>query len=105
MTVDLLAQRVPARLTRESRIRMLLAATEALRTGLPVPDDAARYLGAALSAWLANGGSLERDHLRVASERGSHRTPRAVALRLTVKARAVDDATEAGETLRFSSSR
>jgi hypothetical protein len=33
------------------------------------------FLGSALSAWLMNGGSLERDYLQVTAPAGSHRTP------------------------------
>jgi hypothetical protein len=71
--VDLLAQRPPRGSTREDRIALLLEAANALQAGEPVPATAARYLGRALAGWLADGGDLERDYLRVGAVAGSHR--------------------------------
>jgi hypothetical protein len=82
---------------------MLLVAAAALRTGQLVPKDAAKYLADALTEWFELGGDLERDHLRVAAEPGSHTTPRVVAIRLL--AREVNDHSEAAQTLRIRSSR
>jgi hypothetical protein len=101
--VDLLAQSAPPESTREGRIRLLLAATAALRDGRRVPRDAACFLATALCNWLEEGGSLERDHLRVSAKAGSHVTPRRIALQL--QTRTVTDGTAAGKTLRFPSSR
>jgi hypothetical protein len=98
---NLLAQTPLPGSTREDRIRLLLAAAVAMRDGGQVPRDAARFLSRALSDWLDNGGSLERDHLRVSAVAGSHATPRVIALRL--QAETAVDLGETAETLRFSS--
>jgi hypothetical protein len=77
--VDLLAQQPPRGSTREDLVALLLEAANALQAGEPVPVAAARYLGRALAGWLADGGDLERDHLRVGAIAGSHRTAMALA--------------------------
>lgn len=63
---------------RRQRVRWLREAAACLLDGRPVPRDAALYLGGAVSAWLARGGRLDRDFLRVAAPRGSHSTPQAI---------------------------
>lgn len=66
--------RAPAELPREDRVRLLGEAAQALLEGRMPSDKARLFLGGALVAWLARGGDLERDYLRV-RQRGSHRTP------------------------------
>ena len=55
-------------------------------SGQAIPPDAARFLGAALRAWLVEGGDLERDHLQVKAIAGSHLTPAALAAKLAAAA-------------------
>lgn len=59
---------------RAERVRMIGRTARALMAG-ELPDDEARlFIASALSQWLASGGSLEADFLRV-HRRGSHLTP------------------------------
>lgn len=56
-------------------MKVLAQLAESLLAGREPPRAAAMFLGSALSAWLAQGGNLERDFLRVTAPAGSHRTP------------------------------
>jgi hypothetical protein len=71
----LLAQDVPAVLSREGRLRLLDECAEALLDGR-LPSDAARlFLGSALAAWLRDAGSRPFEaFVRVSARRGSHKT-------------------------------
>jgi hypothetical protein len=80
LAIDLLDQRLPPAVSRETRVRLLLTAATALRDGRPVPVVAGKFLGTALCEWLQSGGDLEREHLQVKARRGSHRTPTAIAI-------------------------
>ena len=102
MYVGILAQNVPCALSRERRIALLLEAAAALEAGEPVPFEAAKFLGGALSAWLSAGGSLERQHLRVSAIAGSHHTPTFIARQIT--ASAIEDAGDFGEVRTFETS-
>lgn len=67
----------PAADDRRERVLMVGRVAHALMAG-ELPDDESRlFVASALSEWLASGGSLERDYLRV-HRRGSHRTPCAI---------------------------
>jgi hypothetical protein len=64
-------------LDRTDRVRLLGEAAQALLDGR-LPEPAARiFLASAISAWLARGGNLERDHLKVVKAK-SHHTPAAI---------------------------
>lgn len=69
--------RLPVGFDRESRVRLIARAAEALLAGR-LPDAPARlFLASALQAWLREGGrvgALERDYLRVAAPRSSRHT-------------------------------
>jgi hypothetical protein len=69
--------RPPAGLDRVQRVRWIAEAGEALLAGRLPSDEARLFLGGALLAWLASGGSLERDYLRTVKPK-SHRTPSAI---------------------------
>lgn len=69
--------RPPGGLEREDRVQLIGEVATALLAGR-MPSDAARlFIAGALSAWLENGGSLERDYLRTVKPK-SHRTPAAI---------------------------
>jgi hypothetical protein len=75
LTVAWGSSRAPAALDRAGRVALLGRAASCLLRGEPLDSEAAAFLGSALSSWLADGGSLERDFLRVSGPAGSHRTP------------------------------
>jgi len=68
--------RAPAdrELTRLERLELFEAACSALAKGEMPPAVSAKFLGTAGLAWLQDGGSLERDHLKLSAPRGSHYT-------------------------------
>ena len=78
MPFDLLSQVKPAGLDREGRVRLLDEAANALLNGRLPSRESSMFLGSALSAWLARGGSFERDYLRISAPAGSHSTPAAL---------------------------
>lgn len=61
-------------LDREGRVQLLGQAFEALLAGRMPSPEACAFLGGAGSAWLENGGDLERDFFRVTKAK-SKRTP------------------------------
>ena len=67
------AQRAPRALSRAGRCKLLAEAAQALLAGKLPSRESQMFLGGAISAWLAQGGKLER-YLQV-NLRGSHRTP------------------------------
>lgn len=67
----------PAQLSREERVELLRRAAEDLADGRAPERYAAAYLADALSAWLREGGDLERA-LGVRPPRGSRRRPEAL---------------------------
>jgi hypothetical protein len=71
-------ERLPKALTRESRVRLLGEFADAVLTGREPSREALLFLAGAIRAYLAKGGSLERDYLRVGAKAGSHRTPAAL---------------------------
>lgn len=71
-------QQVPARFNRQGRIKLIGHVAIALMSGKPPERAAALFVAGALQSWLENGGSLERDYLRVTAKSGSHHTPAAV---------------------------
>lgn len=77
--------RMPGDIDRETRVRLIGEAFEALIEGRMPSPEAARFLGTKGLAWLNGGGSLERDHLRVI-KRHSHHTPARLWALLTGKA-------------------
>lgn len=77
LTSALGGQTLPATLSRKGRIRLLGEAFQALLEERIPSREAALYLGGAGMAWLQQGGSLERDYLRVVKPK-SHRTPAAI---------------------------
>lgn len=74
LTTALGGQCMPAALTREGRVRLLGEAFYALVDGRMPSSEAAIFLGGAGKAWLQQGGSFERDFLKVVKPK-SHRTP------------------------------
>ena len=73
--------RLPQDFSREGRVALLGAAFEALMRGeLPSPE-ARMFLASAGLAWLARGGDLQRDYLRVVKAQ-SHNTPARIWQRL-----------------------
>ena len=74
--------RVPATFTRENRIALLAEVFKALLNGTLPSREAALFVGGAGSAWLVQGGSLEKDFLQVVGPSGSHFTPSALWERL-----------------------
>ncbi len=71
----------PAGLTREDRVRMLAEVSRALLDGKTPSRAAALYVGGAIGSWLAEGGDLAKDFLKV-NRRGSHLTPQRLLARL-----------------------
>lgn len=67
--------RLPDGFTREDRVRLLGEVARDLLAGRTPPLPARLFVGGAINAWLANGGGLEHDYLKVNARRGSHRTP------------------------------
>ena len=67
------AQQAPRALSRAGRCKLLAEAAQALLAGKLPSREAQLFLGGAISAWLAQGGKLER-YLQV-HQRGSHLTP------------------------------
>jgi len=63
---------------------MLVEAADALRSGRPVSNTAARLLGAALSQWLERGGAFGQ--CAKVSRRGDHNTVSRIVARLNVDA-------------------
>lgn len=66
--------RAPAAITREDRVRMLAEVSQALLDGEAPSRAAALFVGGAIASWLAEGGDLAKDFLKV-NRRGSHLTP------------------------------
>jgi hypothetical protein len=64
----------PASLDRAGRVRLLGEFADAALSGREPSRASVLFIAGAISAWLARGGDLSRDYLRVA-QRGSHRTP------------------------------
>ena len=62
---------------RARRVRLIGETAQGLLAGRLPAHDAALFVGGALMSWLENGGSLERDFLKVVKAK-SHRTPRAI---------------------------
>jgi hypothetical protein len=70
---------LPVAFDRRERVRLLRSAAAALLAG-ELPDRAAAlFLAGAISAWLSQGGNLEKDFLKVRAPRGSHFTPKVLA--------------------------
>ena len=67
--------RPPPAFTREDRVALLAEAFQALLAGRLPSRAAALFVGGAGLAWLSQGGSLERDFLKVTAKAGSHHTP------------------------------
>jgi len=74
----LAGSQAPRALDRAGRVALLAEAATALLDGRVPRAEAAVFLGSALHNWLARGGSLERQYLRV-HQRGSHLTPQRLA--------------------------
>lgn len=83
----------PAGFTREDRVKLIAEAAEALLADR-LPHPVARFfLGAALAAWLREGGrlgALERDFLRVTGKERSRLTPARLLARCARTATADD---------------
>lgn len=71
---SLLAQDAPRTSTREGRVLLLSSAAEALLEGAMPTREAATFLGAALLAYLEQGGHLTREYLKIDAPQGSHHT-------------------------------
>ena len=83
MRFDLLSQNLPgtagrAAFDRAARVKLLAEMAAALLAGRKPSRASALFVGGALSAWLENGGSLERQYFRVSARRGSHHTAAAL---------------------------
>lgn len=79
--------RIPAQMEdRESRVKMLLESAEKLKDGSLPSRKACLFLGGALDAWLAEGGDLARDYLKIQAPRGSHRKAQVIVAELRDRA-------------------
>ncbi|MFT3804963.1 MAG: hypothetical protein QM766_27560 [Burkholderiaceae bacterium] len=67
---------------REQRVAAIAIVAACLSRGEPAPPALGRFVGRSLAQWLADGGDLARDHLKVAPVRGSRATPSALARRM-----------------------
>ena len=65
----------PATLDRSGRVKLLGEFARAALSGREPSRSSLLFIGGAIEAWLINGGSLERDYLRVTAQAGSHHTP------------------------------
>jgi hypothetical protein len=72
-TAPLAPQRAPLVLDRAGRVKLVAETAAALLGGRLPSREAQLFVGGAISAWLAQGGRLER-FLQV-HQRGSHLTP------------------------------
>ena len=63
-------------------MRMLAVVSAALLAGREPPRAAALFVAGALQEWLATGGDLARDYLRVTAPRGSHLQPQVLYERI-----------------------
>lgn len=70
---------LPAGLSRQQRVQMLREVFEALLAGETPSDRARLFVASGGAAWLREGGNLTKTFWKVEAERGSHRTPRAIA--------------------------
>jgi len=70
-----LGGKVPATSDRARRVHLLGEFAEAALSGREPSESSLLFLAGAVSAWLQNGGDLERDYLRVTAPAGSHHTP------------------------------
>lgn len=66
---------IPLTETREGRVLVLGRLAEALLDGRMPDRESATFLGAALLAWLEQGGQLTRDYLKIDAPQGSRITP------------------------------
>lgn len=73
---------LPAEFSRRTRVRLLREVADALMRGEAPSREASLFVAGALSGWLAQGGSLERDYLKVSAPRGSHDTAQQLAAEL-----------------------
>ncbi len=72
------SSQLPATFSRADRVRLLgQFAVDAL-AGREPSRESLLFLGGALQAWLSQGGSLERDYLKVTGLPGSHQTAAAI---------------------------
>ncbi len=74
--------RLPASFNRRDRVRLILEVRDALLEGRLPDRAAALFVGGALSGWLAEGGSLEKDFLKTSTTRGCKRTASVLAREL-----------------------
>ena len=81
---------MPGDFSRQGRVALLAEVAGALFAGEHPSREAALFVAAALTGWLAQGGDLTRDYLRVTAPRGSHDQP------WRVYARLIDDERQAG---------
>lgn len=63
---------------RERRVAMLGTFAQAVMAGELPSAESAMFIAGAIQAWLRQGGSLERAHLKVSARRGSHATPASI---------------------------
>jgi hypothetical protein len=73
---------LPAEFSRRTRVRLLREVADALLRGERPSMEAGLFVAGAVSAWLSEGGSLERDYLKVSAPKGSHDTAQALAAEL-----------------------
>ena len=71
---DALGTRAPAASDRQYRIKLLGEFATATLAGKKPSRESVMFVAGAVSGWLANGGDLERDYLRVTGKAGSHCT-------------------------------
>ena len=74
--------RIPGDFSRIGRIALLQELAGALIEGRTPSREAAMFVGSAISAWLAAGGNLERDFLKLRAQPGSHHTVQKLAAKL-----------------------
>jgi len=86
-----------------ARVRLLLAAADAMSAGKPVPADAAKFLSVALQTWLRAGGDLDRC-LGLRAPQGSHLTASAFAHRIRTFEGTAGPSSASSEVRRFEAS-
>lgn len=69
--------RMPAALTREGRVALIVEVADALLAGRLPRTEAALFVGGSLQKWLQDSGDLVRDYFQVTKAK-SHYTPSAI---------------------------
>ena len=73
--------RFPPTFSREGRIRLVAQYADDVLAGRPPSREAETFLAGAIRAYLAGGGDLARDYLKLSPPKGSRLTPAAILRR------------------------